>query len=447
MIEPVAFAYILSQINMDPRRILEDIDACFETALRHGLGKKGLTFPIDPSAIDDLDLKDCCDRLASIFEMINESYHYALRLAEGDLKAQVSRRNIFAMPLKGLQASLAHLTWQANQVAEGDLNQRVQFLGEFSDAFNHMIESLREKQVLEQRFSLITNVIGEGIFLVDSDGRILFSNPEANRLLGYRSDEIAKVLIHETVCKQQPDGCYYKKEENPLLGAITEGENYSNNDGVFSCKSGKMLPVMVASRPVYKGEKLNGAVVAFRDITSEKEHLRSLETINELLEKQATTDALTGIFNRMKFNKVLTFEMKRSERYHCPLSLILFDIDHFKHVNDQYGHHAGDRVLVRMTKLVSANMRQTDIFARWGGEEFVILTPGITLEQSVIVANKARRKIETYDFENPSRVTASFGVAEYQAGDNSTSLINRADDALYRAKEAGRNQVMAGGKA
>ena len=201
------------------------------------------------------------------------------------------------------------------------------------------------------------------------------------------------------------------------------------------------MPVMIACRPVFKESKLDGAVVAFRDIAEQKKYLKSLETINELLETQATTDALTGIYNRMMFNKLLTAEIDRAQRYNSPLALIIFDIDHFKYVNDTYGHTAGDNVLKHLARLVEINIRKTDIFARWGGEEFVIQAPGISLDKAILLADKLRRKFEIFDFEKPRKVTSSFGVAVFQNGDSCTSLINRADEALYRAKENGRNQV------
>lgn len=426
---------------MDPRKVLEEIDSCLRKAISQGLAKKGLVFPIDPNTVKDEDIKDICNRFATIFGMINESYQYADRLARGDLKAKSSRDNIFAMPLKGLQASLAHLTWQARQVTEGDLNQQVHFLGDFSDSFNRMISSLREKKVIEQRLKVITDVLGEGVFLVDSDGKILFANPEAIRLLGYSFNEIEGVRIHEVIYKQQPDGTLYKPDENPLFDAIASGNDYGNDDGVFTCKSGFMMPVSFVCRNILKDNTMDGAVIAFRDITVQKKHLQSLEAINELLEKQATTDALTGIFNRMKFNKSLANEIKRAERYNTPFSLIIFDIDHFKQVNDTYGHLAGDNVLKHIAKLVTANLRQIDIFARWGGEEFVIQTPDTPLDGAIRLAEKLRSEIEGYDFSEPKMVTTSFGVATFRNEDNDITLVNRADEALYRAKEGGRNQV------
>ncbi len=425
---------------MDANQVLVEISTCFKEAMRNGIGAEGLSFPFDPEDIVDDGLKDICRRLSAVFDMINESYRYAELLARGDLKAQASRTNIFAMPLKGLQSSLAHLTWQANQVAAGDLSQQVHFLGEFSNSFNLMINSIREKKIIEQQFKLITEVLGEGVFLVDYSGKIIFSNPESNRLLGYSSSEIENVLIQEVIHKQQLDGTLYKPAENLLFDAISIGINY-DDEGAFTCKSGFLMPVTIASRPVFKDEKLDGAVIAFRDITEQKKYEQSLETINKLLETQATTDALTGIYNRVKFDRTLITEISKAERYSSPLSVIIFDIDHFKRVNDTYGHSAGDNVLKRLAKLVGANIRETDVFARWGGEEFVIQVPGVSLAQTAIFADKLRSKIEEFDFSEPERITVSFGVAAFQHGDNGTTLINRADKALYRAKENGRNQV------
>ncbi len=425
---------------MDANQVLAKINTSLKEAMQNGLGKNGLTFPIDSHEVRDEGLRDICDRMSTVFDMINESYLYAEQLSQGNLKARTSRSNIFAMPLKGLQANLAHLTWQANQVAKGDLNQQVHFLGDFSDSFNHMITSIREKRILEQQFKLITDVVGEGIFLVDSKGQIIFSNPEANRLLGYDFDEMKGLFIQEVVHKQQLDGTLYKLEDNPLHIAITSGDVY-NEEGAFTCKSGFLMAVMIACRPVFKDDVMDGAVIAFRDVTEQKKYLQSLETINKLLETQATTDALTGVYNRIKFNTSLTMEMARSRRYQSPLTLILFDIDHFKTVNDTYGHSAGDNVLKRLAKRVQANIRETDIFARWGGEEFVILAPGLSLMGAVQLAEKLRSNIEESDFVKPRKITLSFGVAAFKEGDSSTILINRADAALYRAKESGRNQV------
>jgi diguanylate cyclase (GGDEF)-like protein len=157
---------------------------------------------------------------------------------------------------------------------------------------------------------------------------------------------------------------------------------------------------------------------------------------------QATTDPLTGLSNRLKFNQALATEISRSTRYETPLSLILYDVDNFKAVNDTHGHQIGDKVLVQLSQFVPSLLRNTDLLARWGGEEFIILTPGSDGEMAYQATEKLRNAIEQVGFDEIGTVTCSFGVAQYVYGDTAETLISRADDALYRAKLNGRNQVV-----
>jgi len=419
---------------MDSYQILNSLDRYFQNLLKQGIPAEGFHFPIDPETIEDDELKNFCLRSSQILDMIDESCRFSGSLAAGDLQATASRTNIFTMSLKELQSSLAHLTWQVDQVAEGDLNQQVSFLGDFSRSFNNMIEALREKQILEQRIKVISDVLGEGLLLVDTSAQILFANPEALKLLEYSFTELGSLPLTELFQNSS-------SEKNLLHESITEGLNYNEDNGLLSCKSGKEIPVMISGRPVFKDKKLDGTVITFRDITEQKKYLKSLETINKLLEKQAKTDALTGIYNRMKFDEILAKEIQRTKRNKFPLSLIMCDIDHFKQINDRYGHQSGDRVLKRLTRLITGNIRSIDFFARWGGEEFVILSPGTETGGAAVLAEKIRRKVEVYNFEEPENLTLSFGVASFKPGDSAGKLINRADEAMYRAKKNGRNQV------
>ena len=166
-----------------------------------------------------------------------------------------------------------------------------------------------------------------------------------------------------------------------------------------------------------------------------------LEEQARRLDLQATTDPLTGISNRLKFNQELAAEMARSARYKTPLSLVMYDIDHFKAVNDAYGHQRGDQVLVGLTRIAAGYIRQTDLLARWGGEEFMILAPNCDGQQAVQLAEKLRRLIGESAFDEIGIVTCSFGVAQFQDGDTAETLTSRADEALYAAKRAGRNRV------
>jgi hypothetical protein len=146
---------------VDALDVLRTLDRYLALVMDEGAGKTGLAFAVDTTR-PDTELAAICQRLERALGMISESYAYAESLANGDLRVGCSRGNVFAMPLKALQASLSHLTWQATRVADGDLGQEVHFLGEFSASFNHMIRSLREKRALEARLQTITDVLGEG---------------------------------------------------------------------------------------------------------------------------------------------------------------------------------------------------------------------------------------------------------------------------------------------
>ncbi|WP_256128281.1 GGDEF domain-containing response regulator [Desulfolutivibrio sulfoxidireducens] len=155
----------------------------------------------------------------------------------------------------------------------------------------------------------------------------------------------------------------------------------------------------------------------------------------------ATVDPLTRAFNRRKLADVLAEETTRARRYGTPLSVILLDIDHFKKVNDTHGHDAGDTVLTEMARLVMGLLRESDRLARWGGEEFFVVAPGVGLGGGVELAERLRAAVADKDFPGVPGVTASFGVAEYLPGEPVEALVKRADAALYRAKAGGRNRV------
>ncbi len=173
---------------------------------------------------------------------------------------------------------------------------------------------------------------------------------------------------------------------------------------------------------------------------TQQEHLTTLKKLNRALEIKSNTDVLTKTYNRGYFNQQLSMEMSRTNRYQTPLSLILLDLDHFKMINDTHGHLAGDAVLQDIAALVQEHIRKNDTLARWGGEEFTILIPGIDQKSAFLFAEKLRLMIEEYTFTAELCVTSSFGVSGYVLGEAGDDFINRADKALYKAKEEGRNR-------
>ena len=174
--------------------------------------------------------------------------------------------------------------------------------------------------------------------------------------------------------------------------------------------------------------------------------INSLRNQNKLLEEQSRRDALTNIFNRRVFEEKVSAELARFIRYKKPFSLIFFDIDRFKNVNDTYGHDTGDRVLKEITDRTREALRKTDIFARYGGEEFVIILPETDLTQAVNVAEKLHDIIQKNIFEHEGDripITVSVGVTEVQKSDRDPeSILHRADSNMYKAKDKGRNRVV-----
>jgi len=154
------------------------------------------------------------------------------------------------------------------------------------------------------------------------------------------------------------------------------------------------------------------------------------------------TDSLTGIYNRWKFNDELTRWIGYSKRYKTPLSLVIFDLDDFKQINDQYGHLVGDKVIVNTSQVISKAIRQSDVFARWGGEEFVLLLPHTDIQQAWELAERIRKLVAENTLAFGKRITCSFGLVSLREDDTEEILLHRADRLLYEAKKAGKNTIV-----
>ncbi|MGH3086107.1 MAG: GGDEF domain-containing protein [Rubrobacteraceae bacterium] len=172
-----------------------------------------------------------------------------------------------------------------------------------------------------------------------------------------------------------------------------------------------------------------------------KDWLLESEVVIERMKHLAETDDLTGLYNRRRVSRLLEEEMERGRRHELPLSIIVFDIDDFKRVNDEFGHEVGDAVLAEVARLVGENLRESDGFGRWGGEEFLIVAPETRRKSAYRLADRVRAIIEGHDFGLKTRISASFGVSEFGVRDSGTVLLKRADVALYRAKTRGKNRV------
>lgn len=182
------------------------------------------------------------------------------------------------------------------------------------------------------------------------------------------------------------------------------------------------------------------------EVTRLNERLKSeqeaLALANEHLNELATTDSLTGVMNRYRIEHLVQVALANAARYGHGFSLVMFDIDHFKAVNDAYGHDTGDRILKTLVASLESCLRETDLLGRWGGEEFMVLASNTDLTGATGLAERLRSRVEATDFGLPDPMTVSLGVTEWISGDNFTNLLVRADGAMYRAKETGRNRVI-----
>jgi diguanylate cyclase len=171
---------------------------------------------------------------------------------------------------------------------------------------------------------------------------------------------------------------------------------------------------------------------------------RELKEANETIERLARTDSLTGLANRRTLDETFAREIARAERLRENLSIIMADLDHFKSVNDQYGHVTGDQVLARAAAVFEKKSRPYDLAARYGGEEFVLVLPATSTDTAMIIAERIRKEIANLTVPGyPRQITISLGVAGWMAGEAPDDFVARADAALYQAKSAGRNRVAA----
>lgn len=166
------------------------------------------------------------------------------------------------------------------------------------------------------------------------------------------------------------------------------------------------------------------------------QYLRHVKLLQDSL-----TDPLTGIANRGRFNQALQDWVRCANQYSVPLSLVLFDFDDFKSVNDTYGHLTGDQVILATVNLVDDAIRRRDLFARWGGEEFTLLFPDTRVDEAVEIVERLRQTIEQNRYIRCGQVTASFGIVQYRAGESPEAFMDRADRMLYRAKADGKNCI------
>lgn len=317
-------------------------------------------------------------------------------------------------------------TLLAHQDADGTVN----WLSTIGRDISDRKRAEAAAQAATAREEHFANVVINGLpglyYLVDQRGHFHRWNHEFQRVTGYSPAEIAHLHPLDLV----------PPESRAQAGAAMQEmlqSGFSTIETDLVTRTGRRIPYFFTGTPVVLDgiTYINGT--AF-DIADRKQ-------AEELLRRLATEDRLTRMANRLRLEQYLDQLVKEVERYHRPLSLIIFDVDHFKRVNDRFGHDTGDRVLQGVCELVRRQLRDSDLGARWGGEEFVIVTPETPLDGALQLGERIRQAVADHDFDQVGRVTLSFGIAEYTPGEGADRCLKRADEALYRAKNNGRNRV------
>lgn len=308
----------------------------------------------------------------------------------------------------------------------------------------------------EERHRLLAENARDVIWTMAPDGRITYVSPSVQTVRGYTSEEVMQQSLEQihTPASQAVSLCYFSQ----LLEDVAAGRSPQNFRGEleYRCRDGSTYWTEVFVYPVLDAEgRLEEIVGVSRDIAEHKRYAlalqqakeatdsanQALQAANAELQRIATTDALTGAWNRRHFQHLLEVELASAARHGSALSLLMFDVDHFKTVNDGHGHQAGDQVLRRISAITLQHLRTEDALARWGGEEFVVLLPHCTAAEASCLAERLRTLVAACPMPGVGQVTASYGVAQWQPGESPDDWFRRLDHSLYRAKASGRNRV------
>lgn len=294
-------------------------------------------------------------------------------------------------------------------------------------------------------YKTIIDGLHEGVYFVDLERRITFWNKGAERITGFTAAEVLShhcrdnILVHVDA-----EGNQLCAERCPLVAVMQEHVAHAVDHLYLHHKDGQRIPVTVSISAIRDEEgRPVGAVEMFRETVRPS---FDAEQLSEL-KKAALIDLLTGLPNRRYLSMHLEGNLQEFARHGLGFSVIFIDVDHFKRINDGYGHDMGDKVLQRIAATLQANMRSYDMVGRWGGEEFMVLIRYVNPEQSLAIAQKLCQLVgNTYVMHQDERVgtTVTMGVTDVRPGDTVEGLIQRADLLMYDGKRQGRNRVVFG---
>ena len=309
---------------------------------------------------------------------------------------------------------------------------------EYYVAIFHDISKLKQIEASRDRLLKILETTPDFVAISKPDGSVIYMNSGSRQITGLPSTD-------ETLRDQELKNIEGGRFGHPNWAAdlvCNEGFPTAIREGIWQGesalidKNGYEIPVSQIILAHYdEAGTVTYLSTIMRDISKQKR-------LEDKLQQLVTHDSLTGTYNRRHIENCLGDELYRAKRYHRSFALVMLDVDRFKKVNDSYGHEAGDNILVSLAGVINQEIRQTDILARWGGEEFMVLLPETGMDEAVWVAEKIRRTVASADFTGPGHITISLGVTNYHHGDSRDQIVKRVDDALYQAKASGRDQMV-----
>jgi diguanylate cyclase (GGDEF)-like protein/PAS domain S-box-containing protein len=331
----------------------------------------------------------------------------------------------------------------ARSELETRVRERTSELVETNRALNREITERREvEQALrasEKNYRDLIDSVNSIILRWDSRGRIVFMNPYGLFFFGYRTEELIGRSVVGTIVPETESATHRDLKE--LMREIQrDPDRFRTNENENMKKDGSRVWVYWNNRAI---QDEDGRIVEILSVGTDITERRNMEAE---LRRLATTDPLTGAFNRRQFFDKAKSEFQRHRRYGHAFVLLLMDLDHFKHINDNYGHPVGDAALKSFVNTAHMIFRETDLFGRTGGEEFSALLPETATPDAVKVAERLREKISALQViaeGHTIHYTVSIGLAALRPEDKSLrEMVRRADEALYEAKGTGRNRVV-----
>jgi len=294
-----------------------------------------------------------------------------------------------------------------------------------------------ELQVQTTVYEALFKNTSDAIACFDQEERITDLNNQFCKMFGYSMDEAKGQYLNDIVFNQPRDTHY---DITPIALEIIQSSSKVEQETIRFHRDGTAIHVLAKGVPIYIHGKFWGGYGVYTDITARKKAEKKLKQL-------ATTDSLTGLFNRRQFMESAAYELRKSSRYGYPFSLLILDIDFFKNINDTYGHDIGDLVLVLLANKLKQEARDADEVFRIGGEEFCMILPNTSAESALVVGERLRKAIENDPLshgDHSIHFTASIGIADNQQEPTVTvdELFKRADSALYDAKRQGRNRVV-----